>query len=76
MGRVVILGYAKSIEDAAPHRQVLLSAAVWQAGWTPQDARLLDHFVGGSGCTPSATRAILPLLGLGTRSEAPSQLSA
>jgi hypothetical protein len=47
VSRVVILGYAESIEDAAPHRQILLSAAVWQPSGTPQDARLPDHFVAG-----------------------------
>lgn len=44
---MVILGYAESIEDAVSHRQILLSAAVWQPSGTPQDARLLDHFVVG-----------------------------
>lgn len=44
MARVVVLGHVESIEDAVSHRQILLSAAVWQPSGSPQNARLLDHF--------------------------------
>jgi len=47
VARVVIPDNAERIEDTASHRQILLSAAVWQPSGTPQDARLLDHFVVG-----------------------------